>query len=69
MGFRIILSNKEAPFVNEMSNLIFQNCKMVVCVLKLVVQKCKIFVCGLVAYKFDDYPKMEKKLTLILRKR
>ena len=69
LGFKNILNNKKFLLINEMLNLNFQNCKMVVYVLKLVVQICKIVVCGLVVYKYDDYPKMtKKKLTLILRK-
>ena len=37
LRFQNILNNKKFLLINEMSNLIFQNCKMVVCVLKLVV--------------------------------
>ena len=69
LGFQNILNSKKFLLINEMSNLIFQNCKMVVCVLKLFVQKCKIVVCGLAVYKCDSCPKMAKKIDINFKKR
>ena len=37
--------------------------------LMLVFQKCKIGVCGLLVYKFDDCPKMAKKIDTNFKKK